>query len=431
MYTLYRWAVAALLAATPFVVFARDYRAEVAAVPERAGGVYYAYPGPDADYGRDTPKGYEAFYLSHYGRHGSRYLISDDDYKRVIDRLADASRAGALTATGERLRLSLDTVWAEARGRGGELTPLGARQHRGIARRMASAHPGVIAPGAKITAASTPVMRCAHSMFAFTEGLKELNPALDIPLESSERNMVYLNYHSPESGQYCGPRAPYYQDYKRFKAANTKSDRLISSIFADKAYTDRWVDRDAFMWDLYWIAVDLQNMETDVDLLPLFTNDELFNLWQTVNFEFYATNSSYPPARGLHIGNARNLVRHILDNADSYISSGEHGATLRFGHDGNIIPLAALLHIADAYSEAERPAELASDYATFHISPMASNLQMIFFRNPSDPTADVLVRVYLNEHDAELPVAKAPGHEKFYRWADLRAYLASIAYPEK
>lgn len=421
--------VVAALAVAPFVVFGRSARDMVNEDPRRAGGVYYAYPGPAENYGKDVPKNYEAFYVSHYGRHGSRYLISDDDYRRVIDRLKDASDAGALTLAGERLRRQLDTVWAEARGRGGELSPLGARQHRDIARRMGTAYPAVIGEDAQISAASTTIMRCAHSMFAFIEGLKELNPSLDIPRESSERNMVYLNYHSPESGPYSSHKGPYYQDYKRFRAENTHPDRLVKNIFSNQAYVDRWVDTEEFMWDLYWLAVDIQNMETDIDLLSLFTVDELYDLWQTANFYFFARNSSYAPAKGLHTANARNLVKHIVEQADKAVETGTPGATLRFGHDGNIIPLTALMELEGCFTDIEKPGELAREYADFTISPMASNLQLVFFRNKQNPSADVLVRVYLNEHDRKLPVPEVIPN--YYRWADVRDFLVSKAYPVK
>ena len=41
-----------------------------------------------------TPKGYEIFYLSHYGRHGSRWLLSDNDYMGVINPMRKAREAG-------------------------------------------------------------------------------------------------------------------------------------------------------------------------------------------------------------------------------------------------------------------------------------------------------------------------------------------------
>ena len=45
-------------------------------IPDRVMGVYLPYPeavGPAPG----TPEGYEPFYISHYGRHGSRYLLCD------------------------------------------------------------------------------------------------------------------------------------------------------------------------------------------------------------------------------------------------------------------------------------------------------------------------------------------------------------------
>ena len=38
-----------------------------------------AYPGPHKKL-TPAPKGYKPFYISHYGRHGSRYLCDQNDY---------------------------------------------------------------------------------------------------------------------------------------------------------------------------------------------------------------------------------------------------------------------------------------------------------------------------------------------------------------
>lgn len=410
---------------------ARNARQDIDENPLRAAGVYYAYPTDEIspEYGSNVPEGYEPFYISHYGRHGSRYLISDRDYTKIMDRLRDASEAGALTQAGERLRLQLDTVWSEARGRGGELSPLGTRQHKGIARRMAQAHPQVFAGDAKVTAASTVIMRCAHSMFAFMEGLKELYPNLEIPRESGERTMIYLNYHSPESGPFASNNGPYYQDYRRFYRANTQPERLMDTLFADRAYLDRWVDQEDLMWSLYWLAADMQNMETDIDFFYLFTPDEMYNLWQTANFGFFGRNSSYAPAQGHFTANAKNLLNNIIDTADDYIANHKNGATLRFGHDGNIIPLTALMQLEGCYSDIVRPEDLASEYADFRVSPMAANLQMVFYRKEAKAGTpdEILVRIYLNEKDIALPVT--PVAPNYYRWTDLRDYLSERARP--
>lgn len=58
---------------------AQTSKEEMFSTIEKTGGVYWAYPLDFAPQTR-APKGYKPFYVSHYGRHGSRYLIGDRDY---------------------------------------------------------------------------------------------------------------------------------------------------------------------------------------------------------------------------------------------------------------------------------------------------------------------------------------------------------------
>ena len=55
---------------------AQTSKEEMFSTIEKTGGVYWAYPLDFAPQTR-APKGYKPFYVSHYGRHGSRYLIGD------------------------------------------------------------------------------------------------------------------------------------------------------------------------------------------------------------------------------------------------------------------------------------------------------------------------------------------------------------------
>jgi len=48
-------------------------RSQSALTPEQTGSIYYAYPVPSSTY-TPAPTGYEPFYISHYGRHGSRWM---------------------------------------------------------------------------------------------------------------------------------------------------------------------------------------------------------------------------------------------------------------------------------------------------------------------------------------------------------------------
>lgn len=58
----------------------------------------------------------------------------------------------------------LESVWKDARGLGGQLTPLGYRQHREIAERMFRNFPEAFKGDRHISARSTVVIRCALSM---------------------------------------------------------------------------------------------------------------------------------------------------------------------------------------------------------------------------------------------------------------------------
>ena len=398
----------------------------IAADPGRAGGVYYAYPiTNDSQVSfTATPDGYEPFYASHYGRHGSRYLISDEDYTRVKKWLDRAYKDRELSPRGELLKHQIDTILIEANGRGGELTPLGNRQHHAIARRLITTNPEIFEGSPDITATSTVVMRCAHSMFAFIEALKEVNPTLTIPRESGQRDMIYMNYHTPESNTHSGHNGTWYPLWRNFRNRQTNPDRLMASLFNNKEKADYYVDTKEAMWDLYWITVDLQNMETDIRLYDLFTPDELYDLWQVFNYNFYACNSSYPDAEGTHTDNAQNLLRNIVTTSDSYIAEGKNGATLRFGHDGNIIPLVALMRLNDCYAYEVVPERLAESYADYSISPMAANLQLIFYRPKASNYSgdDVLVKVMLNEREIAFDDLDSDIYP-YYRWNSLRPLL--------
>ncbi len=412
-----------------FSVYAQTSFEEIKENPLKAGGIYLAYPVTESA-NTPAPKGYEPFYISHYSRHGSRYLIGDRDYRRVLDLMQKGHDAGALTPLGEDVLGRLQRIWPEAEKRGGDLTPLGARQHKGIARRMYKAYPQVFADDAEMTARSTVVMRCAHSMMAFCEGLKEENPRLEIPKESSDRYMGYLNYHGDESNHFTRQGGSWYEENRKFREAMTRPGRLVESLFADSLFVVRNVNPSDIMWGLYWIAVDMQNMETREDFMDIFTTEELFDLWRSHNYSFYVTNSNPPSANGLLLSNSRPQLKNMLESAQQKIRDGKRGADLRFGHDGNLIPLAGLLNLENCYGSEADPYKLHEVYADFKIAPMAGNVQLVFFRpkdvkKQSADGSDVLVKFMLNEREVHVDALDTDNFP-FYRWPDVENYWTSL-----
>lgn len=393
---------------------------EMAADLNKTGGIYFAYPAEKAD-NTPAPKGYKPFHISHYGRHGSRYLIGDNDYEWIAKLLQNAREAGALTPLGEDLLARVDSLMVETKGRGGDLSPLGRRQHYQIARRMMSNYPEVFSNDSYITARSTLVPRCILSMASFCESLKEKNPEMYIEMESSNRNMPYLCHSIPESDEFNGRNGWWQEVLHKFEQKQTNPDRLISSIFSDKEFVERYVKPFEFMWGLYWLASDAQNTEGKIDFYDFLTSEELFDMWQCFNARFYAQHADFPPAQGVHLQNAGNLLNNIIDTADEAIQNDKPSAALRFGHDGNVIPLTSLMQLEGCTARIDRPEDFYKGWCDWKVSPMAANIQLIFFRNPKSDK--VLVKILHNEKETRIPVDTDIW--PYYDWQDVKAFFKS------
>ena len=390
---------------------------EISADLNKAGGVYLAYPTVETKQ-TPAPKGYKPFYVSHYGRHGSRYLLGDRDYQWIIQLMEKAEIVNGLTPLGHDVLKRLNMVWEEAQGRAGDLTPLGVRQHQGIAERMSKNFPEVFRGKRHVSARSTVVYRCAMSMVAFGDRLKQLNPQLDMSYEMSEKYMSYLNYHSARSNAFThGKKGPWVEEYRKFEEAQVHPDRLVSTLFSNADFIRCEVNPSELMWGLYWIAVDMQDMETPVSFFDLFTAKEMFDLWQCVNYRFYMGNANPLASNGIVMANAKSLVENILESADAAIKDRSIAATLRFGHDGNVIPLLALLQIENFDVAVAGPAEVYKHWCDFKATPMASNVQIVFFENKA---GDILVKFMHNEKEVHVPVKT--DQWPFYHWNDVKEY---------
>lgn len=409
--------VAFLLATFCLGVNAQTTFEEISADFNKAGGVYLAYPTVETKQ-TPAPKGYKPFYVSHYGRHGSRYLLSDRDYQWIIQLMEKAETVNGLTPLGHDVLKRLNMVWEEAQGRAGDLTPLGVRQHQGIAERMSKNFPEVFRGKRHVSARSTVVYRCAMSMVAFGDRLKQLNPQLDMSYEMSEKYMSYLNYHSARSNAFThGKKGPWVEEYRKFEEAQVHPDRLVSTLFSNADFIRCEVNPSELMWGLYWIAVDMQDMETPVSFFDLFTAKEMFDLWQCVNYRFYMGNANPLASNGIVMANVKSLVENILESADAAIKDRSIAATLRFGHDGNVIPLLALLQIENFDVAVAGPAEVYKHWCDFKATPMASNVQIVFFENKA---GDILVKFMHNEKEVHVPVKT--DQWPFYHWNDVKEY---------
>ena len=385
-----------------------------------AGSNYLAYPGPKKSL-TAAPKGYKPFYISHYGRHGSRFLINPSDYSRPLQTLQHADSLGKLTPLGKDVMRRVKMMSDEAYMRLGELTPLGAEQHRQIATRMYERFPEVFAGDVCIDAKSTIVIRCILSMENALQALLLKNPQLRITHDASEHDMFYMNLRDRKLSamRHDKATANAIDDYGKKVVDNT---RVVSQLFNDTAYVSHNVSPRLGHW-LFDLATGLQNTELrrQITLYDLFTDEELYHNWQASNAYWYASYGPSPLTGGQMPYSQRNLLRNIIQQADSCLRLERPGATLRYGHETMVLPLVCLLGLNGYDQSIDDLSQLeARGWINYNIFPMGANVQFIFYRrSPAD--TDVLFKVLLNEDEATLPLTtdRAP----YYHWADFRKHF--------
>ena len=386
-----------------------------------SGGSFLNYPGPKQHKLTPAPKGKKPFYISHYGRHGSRNITKPEVFQNLLQIMAQAEEQKALTPLGIDVMKRIMMIEADAHERMGELTAIGAQQHTDIMRRMVERFPEVFNGKVTITARSTTSIRSILSMCNAMSQLKAMRPNLVINQDASLRDMHHL-FHidtvltarslSDENKAY----------YDAFCQKYPTADRLITSLFSDTAFMSKHVNKERIVGNLFQLASDLQ--DTDISnkltLYDIFTEEELYMNWKKKNTEWYLGWSFCPTNGGKMPYSQRFLLSNIIERADSCIQLAHPGANLRYGHDTALLPLICLLGV-NGYDLNTTDLEQLEQrgWVDYHMIPMAGNLQIVFYRkNPADK--DVLIKVLLNENEATLPLQTdvAP----YYHWNDFRNY---------
>lgn len=407
--------------ATVMPAAAQQAKDEIYANPRLSGSNHLAYPGPVQDRLTAAPKGYHPFYISHYGRHGSRYLIGRDEYDVPAAVLARADSLGKLTPLGRDVLRRVRLLRAEADGRLGELTPLGAEQHRQIARRMYERFPEVFRGSVTVDAKSTVVIRCILSMENELQELLRLNPDLVIKHDASEHDMYYMNQSDHALSARKTPRRALVA-WNDFASRHVSRAALMSRLFADSEYVKYEVDTLDLGNRLFKLASNVQSspLGSEMTLYDIFTKDELYNFWLADNASWYIGYGACALNGGTQPFSQRNLLRNIIHEADSCMALERPGATLRFGHETMVLPLVCLLGI-NGYdmSTACLDSLESKGWINYKVFPMGANVQLVFYRR-SETDGEVLLKALLNENEARLPLPSdlAP----YYRWNDFKEY---------
>lgn len=399
--------------------------------PSYAACNYRIYPDSVEMPMTPPPAGKHPFYISHYGRHGSRYINNRKGYDEPYKMMLRADSLGQLTPMGHDVLKKIELIIADTEGQWGDLTGFGQLQQRHISQRMMERFPEIFSGNARVDARSTVVNRCMLSMGSFLMQMAKLNPELRITMRATKRDMWYMNHQDkllrkdmPEEIE---------KEYDKFVAKYSSNHKLMKQLFinpdsASKVVSETWLN-------YYIIKMGLFQLNThfykDTFLTDLFEVEDLYNLWKTDNVWWYLNYGSSELNDGDRPFTQRYLLRQIIADADSCMQLERPGVQLRFGHDTVLLPLTCLLGVngfdkhIDNWEDIEKEGWLSSS-----VFPMASNMQLIFYRSDINDQ-DVLFKVLLNEQEAELPIKTdcAP----YYHWKDFRAfYLDKLdKYDEK
>ena len=397
------------------------------------------YEDPGVTYSK-APKGFKPFYMSHYGRHGSRYLLNTPQYNDPYTILQQADDKGVLTDFGKDVLKRIEIMAKDADGHLGDLTIVGQQQHRGIARRMVRNYPEIFNKKTTIVARSTTSHRVMASMTAALMEFSSILPKMNIDYNDSDFDRGYMNSEDRAINSAKNSRERN-AAVSAFNAKHNNPERLMCALFTDTTFITRYQrtsssgsvsvsDRsDDLYTKIYDIAANMgSHSYLGFDLDDVFTYEEWYDCWLQNNLYWFSVSGYHDLTQKIVPYGHATLLQDFLDKADAAIAAGTPSANLRYGHDTALYPLLCLMEVNDCAYAPQDIEDLANKWVNYDIVHMASNLQLIFFKNKK---GKILVRALLDEKEAKLPVqcykdSKGNEYPYFYEWDKVEKYYRDI-----
>lgn len=372
---------------------------------------YHGYEFKDYKYSR-VPKGYEMVYLSHYGRHGSRYMTYTRGHEYVIKKLTQLQKAGLLNADGEELLRQTKEMLVMNEKNLHNLSPKGYQEQARIAERMFAREKKFFRKDLRIRGIASTADRCQSSMNSFCGALVRQNPRLTMDLDSKEE---YMSYISNTSGfeETVHDKADLIIDSLNNTILNPREAIRPLVTDLDEAYKlfNRPVRFEKYLHVVASIAEDLPVHYRPMKLIPF---EEARKLWYIKNLDLYLNHCNSVEFGDIRIPYARSLAEDFITKADESLSGGQYDVDLRFGHDYPLMAFFSYIGL-DRFNE-RYDRNHTDNWISSRDMHMATNLQIEFFRGKK---GDVIVRFIHNDRETKIP-ALGPG--PFYDWETVKAY---------
>lgn len=419
---------AAVFAALPLLLNAQAVTPETFRDdPDKSGGIYYVYHYGESDEDGvvlssevKAPAGYKPFYVSHVGRHGSRWHTSPYRYVLCRKVLNDAAQAGILTEYGKKLQGIMERTASRASGRSSEISPRGINEQRGIAERMFRENRPLFKGGnVRVESSASSSTRCILTMTAFDTRLSELNPRIRITPTANARCQAALREHRG-----C---VSFYDVAKKETLADIDvvlqriAPDVLGRIFLPGTcpFADDKAKVSVFVRSLSDLAIIAQDTD-DERFFDLFTPQELYDLWESIlPYRYGQYGPTYRWGDAI-LGDGMLVMKQILEDADRRIAGGETVASLRFGHDYTVLALLESMEIAGPRGRRTDDLKGLKDWwIDYRIAPMSTNVQMTFYRNRK---GGIIVKITHNEEIQTLAGLESD-IAPFYRWEELRPWM--------
>ena len=369
-----------------------------------------------------APKGYDPFYISHYGRHGSRSNWGDKDYKYVIEALSREQERGNLTAVGAQLLEEAKAVLKAYDGMDGRLTDKGEREHIRLAERMFKRFKPVFTKGNhRIEAVGSKVQRSIISMTAFCVSLNSKEPTLSFNFDTGDKMQRYID---------CAGKV----DEKDMRAAidslwrliPDESDTVMMRLFIDPEKVDTATKVIRLQDAIYWTAMIAEDFDLTCDIYRYLSRPATYKRLMKFTYDMTIPWIRIPGFYERRRPFVQVCLDDIIEKAELAIRSDSYCANLRFGHDIPLLTLVSAMGVSGV-GEPITVEEIADHWFGWENVPMASNMQMIFYK-PKKKSAselsddEILVKVLYNERERSL-FGLTPVLGPYYRYSDVKAMM--------
>ena len=384
-----------------------------------------------------APSGYQAFYIDHIGRHGSRY-ISKAKYEDIAYKiLVLAEKNNQLTEKGKLLLTQITTIRELNKDHYGELSDLGRKDISLISQRMLKNNPTVF-KGQKIAVISSTSPRAKETAEIFINTFKTKYSKLNVnqQLEDQQTLLRFFEY-SPAYAKYKKNRIikntlkSLENDTKSVEMSENIASLIFTSDFIHQLNNgislseNSLVKTQNFVLSVYQLYQELLSFsplvlaDNHLDFSGYFTQDQLLWFNTVVTAKNYLQIGPAFDSNGIQIKIAAPLLLDMLKTADKAITDKNVDANLRFAHAETVSPLATLLELEGAYTAVNSVEDYPSVWQAERIIPMGANIQWIFYQS-NQSNQPILIKVMLNEREVHLPLPT--NNFPYYRWDEVKQY---------